>query len=195
MLVTSKLKGGTEMSREELLLKSKNEVIELAKEKGISQYHSGKRKTKEQLVDEILSNGQEAEEKKSDASVDNDDNDEEWQQPNAETKTDELEHKEETENNLKDELTDKEREEKKKAYVENVKIGTLVAFTSYTGKVKSAKVIKKSTKNRKLKVETKYGAQFIITFDDVIWVRTNKRWPRGVYQLLKGVVNDGEEKG
>ena len=183
------------MSREELLLKSKNEVIELAKEKGISQYHSGKRKTKEQLVDEILSNGQEAEEKKSDASVDNDDNDEEWQQPNAETKTDELEHKEETENNLKDELTDKDREEKKKAYVENVKIGTLVAFTSYTGKVKSAKVIKKSTKNRKLKVETKYGAQFIITFDDVIWVRTNKRWPRGVYQLLKGVVNDGEEKG
>lgn len=179
------------MSREELLLKSRNEVVELAKEKGISQYHSGKRKTKEHLVDEILSNGEEAE-KKSDESVNDD---EEWQQPDVETKTDESEHKEETENNLKEELTDTEREARKKAYVENVKIGTLVAFTSYTGKVKSAKVIKKSTKNRKLKVETKYGAQFIITFDDVIWVRTNKRWPRGVYQLLKGVVNDGEEKG
>jgi hypothetical protein len=179
------------MSREELLLKSRNEVVELAKEKGISQYHSGKRKTKEHLVDEILSNGEEAE-KKSDESVNDD---EEWQQPNVETKTDESEHEEETENNLKEELTDTEREARKKAYVENVKIGTLVAFTSYTGKVKSAKVIKKSTKNRKLKVETKYGAQFIITFDDVIWVRTNKRWPRGVYQLLKGVVNDGEEKG
>lgn len=183
------------MSREELLLKSRNEVVELAKEKGISQYHSGKRKTKEHLVDEILSNGQEAE-KKSDESVNND---EEWQQSDTETKTNESEHEEETENNLKEELADTESLNqamaKKRAYVENVKIGTLVAFTSYTGKVKSAKVIKKSTKNRKLKVETKYGAQFIITFDDVIWVRTNKRWPRGVYQLLKGVVNDGEEKG
>lgn len=179
------------MSREELLQKSKAEVIGIAKEKGITQYQGKGRKTKEQLIDEILSKAEtsETEHKLSD-------DDEEWQQPNETNeaeKSESDEHKEEAENNLGNGLSDEEKEAKKKAYIENVKIGTLVAFTSYTGKVKSAKVIKRSTKNRKLKVETKYGAEFIISYDDVIWVRTNKRWPKGVYQLLKGVVNNEEE--
>ena len=51
-------------------------------------------------------------------------------------------------------------------------------------------IVKRSTKNRKLKLETKYGASFIVPFDDVIWVRTNKRWPKGVYQLLKGIESE-----
>lgn len=174
------------MLREELLLKTKSEVISIAKEKGISQYQGKGRKTKEQLVDEILSQTESKEaEQKADVS-----DDEEWQS-NAETESVESnEYEEKTEDNL---VSDKEKEAKKKAYIENVKIGTLVAFNSSTGKVKSAKVTKRSTKNRKLKVETKYGAEFVISFDDVIWVRTNKRWPKGVYQLLKGVVNNEEE--
>lgn len=179
------------MSREELLLKKKEDVVTIAKENGITLTHSNKRKTKEQLVDEILSK---TEEQKTEKSVNNDD--EEWQQPNDETeKSESAELEEKTENDISTELTEEqkaEKEKKKKAYIESVKIGTLVAFTSYTGKVKSAKVTKRSTKNRKLKVETKYGAEFIISYDDVIWVRTNKRWPKGVYQLLKGVVDNEE---
>ena len=70
------------------------------------------------------------------------------------------------------------------------KIGTLVAFRLSNGKVKSAKVMKKSTKNRKLKLETNYGAEYIASYDDIIWVRTGKRWPRGVYNLLKGITNE-----
>lgn len=85
--------------------------------------------------------------------------------------------------------------EQKMSYIENIDIGTIVAFRLSNGKAKSAKVTRKSTKNRKLKVETDYGAEYIISYDDVIWVRTGKRWPRGVYQLLKGQVNaNGKEK-
>lgn len=81
----------------------------------------------------------------------------------------------------------------KMSYIENIEVGTLVAFRLSNGKVKSAKVIRKSTKNRKLKLETEYGAEYIVSFEDIVWVRTGKRWPRGVYKLLKGLGdNNGE---
>lgn len=84
--------------------------------------------------------------------------------------------------------------EQKMSYVENINIGTIVAFRLSNGKVKSAKVVRKSTKNRKLKLETDYGAEYIISFDDVIWVRTGKRWPKGVYKLLKGISGESDEE-
>ena len=85
--------------------------------------------------------------------------------------------------------------EQKMSYIENIDIGTIVAFRLSNGKVKSAKVTRKSTKNRKLKLETDYGAEYIVSYDDIIWVRTGKRWPRGVYKLLKGQVDaNGKEK-
>lgn len=84
--------------------------------------------------------------------------------------------------------------DQKMSYVEGIEIGTIVAFRLSNGKVKSAKVVKKSTKNRKLKLETDYGAEYIVSYDDIVWVRTGKRWPRGVYNLLKGLVDDGKGK-
>lgn len=75
----------------------------------------------------------------------------------------------------------------KTRYVENAEIGTIVAFKLPGMKVKSAKITRKSSKNRKFKVETTYGTEFVISFEDVIWVKTNKRWPKGVYNLLKGI--------
>lgn len=89
---------------------------------------------------------------------------------------------------------EKTRDSQKMQYVEQIEIGTIVAFRLASGKVKSAKVVKKSTKNRKLKLETEYGAVYIASFDDVIWVRTGKRWPRGVYNLLKGWSDDDSDK-
>ena len=85
--------------------------------------------------------------------------------------------------------------EQKMSYIENIDIGTIVAFRLSNGRVKSAKVVKKSTKNRKLKLETDYGAEYIVSYDDIVWVRTGKRWPRGVYKLLKGQVDaNGKEQ-
>ena len=85
--------------------------------------------------------------------------------------------------------------DQKMSYIENINIGTIIAFRLPNGKVKSAKVTRKSTKNRKLKLETDYGAEYIISYDDVVWVRTGKRWPKGVYRLLKGLgADDVKEK-
>lgn len=84
--------------------------------------------------------------------------------------------------------------QQKLQYVENIAIGTTVAFRLSNGKVKSAKVAKKSTKNRKLKLETDYGAEYIVNYEDIVWVRTGKRWPKGVYKLLKGLVDDDGKK-
>ena len=83
--------------------------------------------------------------------------------------------------------------EQKMPYIEQATIGTIVAFRLANGKVKSAMIVKKSTKNRRFMVETEYKAQYIVDYENVIWVRTGDRWPRGVYRLLKGLVGDEEK--
>lgn len=90
------------------------------------------------------------------------------------------------EENEKDDSVD----ERKMRYIEDVEVGTLVAFKdNASGKVRSAKVLKKSSSKRKLMVETEYGASFVIPFTDVLWVKTGTRWPRGIFLLLKGMKN------
>lgn len=74
-------------------------------------------------------------------------------------------------------------------YVDNIEIGDIVAFRTESFNVKSAKVVRKSTRGRKLLLETKYGKQFFISFDDVIWVNTNGYWPKWIYNLMKGHEN------
>ena len=78
----------------------------------------------------------------------------------------------------------------RESYVDTAKVDMIVAFKLPNGKVKSAKIIKRSTPKRRFMVETKYGAQFIISFDDVVWVKTGTRWPKHVYNLMKGIGND-----
>lgn len=106
----------------------------------------------------------------------------------------------EKENNDMDmvEEVEEERKNKKRKYIEKATIGTIVAFKLDNGKVISAAIAKKSTKGRKFMVETKYGVEHKISFDDVLWVKTNKRWPKGIYQLFKKnikveVLKDGKE--
>lgn len=80
----------------------------------------------------------------------------------------------------------------KAKYVENAEVGTIVAFKLPDGRVKSAKIERRSTSRRKLKLVTQYGAEFVVPYEDIIWVRTTKRWPKGVYNLLKGKVAENE---
>ena len=171
------------MSRENLQKKTCKELRELAKELNISGRWD---MTKDQLIDailgaEVVENTNESESAKDECKVDNQEN------------VVEVEDKVEKESaNVDVDMA------QKMPYIENIEIGTLVAFRLSNGKVKSAKVTRKSTKNRKLKLETDYGAEYIVSFDDIMWVRTGKRWPRGVYKLLKGLVDDNgkeEQKG
>ncbi len=170
------------MSKENLQTKTCKELRELAKEMNISGRWD---MTKERLIDAILRaedvkiDENKTESAKDEYKIDN---------HNGEVVEDKFEKK----------SADIEIDMKQKMpYIENIEIGTLVAFRLSNGKVKSAKVTRKSTKNRKLKLETDYGAEYIVSFDDIVWVRTGKRWPRGVYRLLKGLVDDnvkGEKK-
>lgn len=84
--------------------------------------------------------------------------------------------------------------EAKLELIDSVSLGQLVAFRLPNGKVKSAKMIKRQSKGKKLLVETAYGQQHTISYSDVLWVRTGERWPKGVYELLKGGCADGEKK-
>lgn len=70
-------------------------------------------------------------------------------------------------------------------YVDVVQPEDIVAFRTSSYTVKSAKVIRRSTADKKLMLETSYGRQFVIDFDDVIWVNTNGYWPKWVYKLMK----------
>lgn len=167
------------MSRENLQNKTCKELRELAKGMNISGRWD---MTKDQLIDailraEVVENTNESESAKDECKIDNHD-------------VVEVEDKVEKESaNVDVNMA------QKMPYIENVEIGTLVAFRLSNGKVKSAKVTRKSTKNRKLMLETDYGAKYIVSYDDIVWVRTGKRWPRGVYKLLKGLVDDnGKEK-
>lgn len=166
------------MSKEKLQNKTCKELRELAKELSITGRWD---MTKNQLIDAILrakvvKKTNESESAKDECKIDNHD-------------VVEVEDKVEKESaNVVIDMA------QKMPYIENVEIGTLVAFRLSNGKVKSAKVTRKSTKNRKLKLETDYGAEYIVSYDDIIWVRTGKRWPRGVYKLLKGLVNDNGKK-
>lgn len=169
------------MSKEVLQNKTCKELRELAKEMNISGRWD---MTKDQLIEAILGakvvqNTDESESAKDEVKIDNHVNDAE------------------VEDKVENESAGVQVDMKQKMqYIENVEIGALVAFRLSNGKVKSAKVTRKSTKNRKLKLETDYGAEYIVSYDDIVWVRTGKRWPRGVYKLLKGLVDEnGNETG
>lgn len=83
--------------------------------------------------------------------------------------------------------------ESKAKYVDRVEKGTIIAFNVGGNKVKSAKVVKKSSKEKLLKCVTSYGKEYIVRYEDVIWVKTGMRWPRGVYNLLKGIEENEQD--
>ena len=176
------------MSREILESKTKKELRTIATELEITGLWD---MTKPQLIDAIL-RANSAENSKQENVVD--------VNPQSASDEDKVDNQKrdnvEAENKCENEsVSVKVNMEQKMSYIENIDIGTIVAFRLSNGKVKSAKVTRKSTKNRKLKLETDYGAEYIISYEDVVWVRTGKRWPRGVYKLLKGQVDaNGKEK-
>lgn len=79
-----------------------------------------------------------------------------------------------------------ERKVKKEKYLATLEIGSLIAFKTSSEKAETGKVIKKSTFNRCVKAITNYGAEFIVKYEDILWIKTGTRWPKGIYNLLKG---------
>ncbi len=80
--------------------------------------------------------------------------------------------------------------ESKLKYLKDMQVGAIVAVRLSSGKVISAKVVKKSTKRKLILCETAYGCEHLVKWSDVLWVRTKKVWPKGVYELFKKGANE-----
>lgn len=94
---------------------------------------------------------------------------------------------------LIDQISGLKSDDDKNGRIQNAPIGTIVAFKAPGGRIRSAKIKLRSTTNRRLLVCTEYDAEYNISYDDVIWVKSGKRWPKGVYNLLKGRAADGKQ--
>lgn len=81
-------------------------------------------------------------------------------------------------------------EKKKEKYMQNLEKDQLVAFNA-CGKMLSGKV--QSVTGDSVVVETKRGIVFHIMKDDIAWIKTGERWPKGIYYELKRSV--GESNG
>ena len=169
------------MSREELKKMKVEELAAICKANGICHYRGKNRFRKDEMVEAILGAGSVKDDKVIKKSA------------KDEVKIDDCGDVEVERKSEKESASVDVDMEQKMPYIESAQVGTLVAFRLPNGKVKSAKIIKKSTKGRRFMLETGYGAEYIVSFDDIVWVRTGKRWPRGVYKLLKGLTDDGKK--
>lgn len=105
-----------------------------------------------------------------------------------ETVVEEVKEEKEEVAGVSDNTDDSGIDRNKLRYINEAPIGTLVAFKLPNGQTKSAKIINRSTGRKKLKLETVYGKQFIVSYSDIVWVKSTNKWPRGVYNQLKGIV-------
>ena len=71
----------------------------------------------------------------------------------------------------------------KEQYKENLETGMLVAFQTKEG-IKSGKVI--DGKFDLVKVEEYSGQLMFIPKESIIWVKTGKRWPKAIFEALRG---------
>lgn len=75
----------------------------------------------------------------------------------------------------------------KDVYIQNAKIGSLIAFLDRKKLTRTGKIIEINSKARHITVELKSGKKFYILYDDVLWVTTdeNRRWPKKILYALK----------
>ena len=175
--------------RQQLESKTVEELRKICKECGISYHENGKKIKKAQMIERLL---------EVTIGTDEGDNDKKIETKILSLSDEILKDVGKDECEAGNAEEEAEKLERKMKYIEQAKIGTLVAFKTSNGNVISAMIKKKSTKGRKFMVETKYGVEHKISFDDVLWVRTNKRWPKGIYLLFKQnikaeVSKDGKE--
>jgi len=76
----------------------------------------------------------------------------------------------------------------KNDYIDNIKLGTLVAFRINEKKLISGMIEQISVHD--FKVRTRNGIAFSVRRKNIVWVKTGARWPRGIYLELKGVNSD-----
>ena len=61
-------------------------------------------------------------------------------------------------------------------------------------RINTAKITNRNKVKRLIKCETQYGKEFLVPFENIRWVKTGSRWPKGIYNELKGKKADAEGK-
>ena len=164
------------MSKNELLSLPKKELMRMCKEAELPRYRGKTELTKEELVDSLLEN---VEFVVANETV----NQNEPEIPIEATEV----------------VVDKPVERKpwdmkdKTKYIEEAEVGALIAFYDEKGKPRTAALVNRSSARKVIKVVTEFGWEFIVPYDNVLWVRKGNRWPRGVYEILKGYNKNGKE--
>ena len=82
------------------------------------------------------------------------------------------------------ELINKIKKQKSKQYCENAKIGTIVAFR-IANNVFSGKIDEIHRKH--FVIICINGIKYTIEKNNILWYKTGKRWPKKIYNLLKGI--------
>lgn len=155
------------MTRNELENMNKAEVANIAKDFGVKRYKGKSMLTKTELIDNICKYLEEQDDIK-----------------DVKKAIDEFASDE-----------NKNEAASKMERIEAAPIGVLVAFYEpESGKLNTAKMTNRSRKRKQIKCETKYGKEFIVPFENIAWVKTGGRWPRAIYEELKGMVKSNEKK-
>lgn len=169
------------MTKIELLGLPKKDIANMCKEAGLPRYKGKSELTKEEMIDNLLANVEFVDESYTgdDAIV--------VKQEEVKTEKDEdpvvVEEKlEEPEPWVMKDRT---------ALIEKAEVGTLIAFYDEKGKPRTAALVNRSSKKKVVKLVTEFEREFIVPYDNVIWIKKGNRWPRGVYNLLKGYKTNG----
>ena len=165
------------MTKNELLSLPKKDIMKMCKEAGLPRYKGKTELTKEELVDSLIANVEFVEEgyEGDDAIVVKQEEDEEVVEEKVEKPEPWV---------MKDRST----------LIENAEVGTLIAFYDEKGKPRTAALVNRSSARKVIKLVTEFEREFIVPYDNVIWIKKGSRWPRGVYNLLKGYSSNGNKE-
>lgn len=154
------------MTRNELENMTKENVAKVAKDLGVKRYKGKSMLSKKELIDGICkameSNDDVADAQKA------------------------IKEAGEQVKNVKNEVKNVDRKVKNERIL-SAPIGTLIAFREpETGKLNTAKLTNRNKTKKLIKCETQYGKEFLISFSDIVWTKTGSRWPKSIYNELKG---------
>lgn len=156
-------------SREVLKGLTCKELAGMCKKNGIKHYEGKQMFAKGKMIDAILESGIQFE------------CDEEQEVESVEVTTESVQEPQEVV------LTEEQKQQKIDRYIANAPIGSLVAFKEESGKVNTAMIIARHKTEPLFKLETSYKKQFLVSYSDILWVKSeNGHWPKGIFLLLKG---------
>ena len=175
------------VTRDELLKLSANELKKICKGYGITVYRHKSQKTKAELVEEIIG-----------YATDNSVTEIALEQENKMVESKVVKEVPEVESNEEVKVEDNKVEDNlnepwvmgnKDNMIEKAEVGTLIAFIDEKGKPRTAKMVNRSSSRRMLKLVTEFDWEFIVPYENVLWVRNGNRWPKKVYLMLKEYKN------